>query len=204
MYKGLAILRGTLETFQDSWRSIGIPRLSDKAMEYLSSTYSDREEREIPNWDQYFIQMAFLVSRRSKDAQTQHGCVITDQNCRVIGVGYNSFPKGMPDDLLPNIRPAKYDWMVHSERNALANCIIRPDNGIAYVTGQPCNDCAIAMYQEGIRKFVLAKRHGSALLKDRDASVFEVLTKAGDVELVWIKPEVTALVESMREIKKLD
>ena len=204
MYKGLHILRDTLLTFKNAWHSIGIPRLSDRAMEYLARTYEDYEPRDVTGWDQYFLQMAFLVSKRSKDAQTQHGCVITDSQNRVLGIGYNSYPSGMPDELLPNLRPSKYAWMVHSERNALANCLVRPEGGTAYVTGQPCNPCAMALGQEGVKRFVLAKRHGSHLLNDDDAAVFEIYTKSKGIEITWLEPEVDALVEAVREIKKDD
>ena len=50
-----------------------------------------------PEWDDYFLGIAQVVAQRSHDAQTQHGCVITDANHRIIGVGYNGFPRGMDD-----------------------------------------------------------------------------------------------------------
>jgi len=161
-------------------------KLKGKTLSYISKVSGNNTPVSVPSWDQTFLEMAFLISKRSKDAQTQHGCVITDQENRVIGMGYNSFPKGMPDHLLPNTRPHTYKWMVHSERNALANCVVRPENGIAYVTGQPCQDCAMAMYQEGIRKFVLAKRHGSALLNEDDAACFDILTTVGKIDVKWV------------------
>ena len=91
-----------------------------------------------PSWTDYFLGLAKVISQRSHDIHTQHGCVITDQNNRILGVGYNGFPRGLKDSDLPTSRPEKYSWMVHSERNALSNCVVRPDDGIAYVTGQCC------------------------------------------------------------------
>ena len=54
-----------------------------------------------PNWQEYFIGLAHAVSMRSHDTQTQHGCVITDHNNRILGVGYNGFAKGLDDNVLP-------------------------------------------------------------------------------------------------------
>ena len=121
-----------------------------------------------PEWKNYFLGIAKIVSQRSHDVHTQHGCVITDKDNRILGVGYNGFPKGMDDEKLPTTRPEKYDWIIHAERNALSNCTIRPDNGIAYVTGQCCNDCILALWQEGIKTVVMANGHGTKLF-DKDA-----------------------------------
>jgi dCMP deaminase len=147
-----------------------------------------------PSWNDYFLGLAKVVSKRSHDIHTQHGCVITDQNHRILGVGYNGFPKGLDDDKLPITRPDKYHWMVHSERNALANCVIRPDNGIAYVTGQCCNDCIIALWQEGIKTVYMINNHGT-LLFDNDAqkrfdtfvSMSGMIIQKLDPDLSWIK-----------------
>ena len=84
-----------------------------------------------PSWTDYFLGLAKVASQRSHDIHTQHGCVITDRLNRILGVGYNGYPKNVDDDSLPTSRPEKYAWMIHAERNALANCIVRPDDGIA-------------------------------------------------------------------------
>lgn len=147
-----------------------------------------------PSWNDYFLGLAKVVSKRSHDIHTQHGCVITDQNHRILGVGYNGFPKGLDDTKLPITRPDKYHWMVHSERNALANCVIRPDNGIAYVTGQCCNDCIIALWQEGVKTVYMINNHGT-LLFDNDAqkrfdtfvSMSGIKIEKLDPDLSWIK-----------------
>ena len=103
-----------------------------------------------PSWTDYFLGLAKVASQRSHDIHTQHGCVITDRNHRILGVGYNGFPKGMDDPKLPTSRPEKYCWMIHAERNALSNCVVRPDDGVAYVTGQCCNDCILTCHKVSI------------------------------------------------------
>lgn len=147
-----------------------------------------------PDWQNYFMGLAKVVSQRSHDIHTQHGCVITDHNHRILGVGYNGFPRGMNDTILPTNRPDKYHWMIHAERNALSNCVIRPDNGIAYVTGQSCNDCIMALWQEGVTKVVMAKNHGTVLFDDVAKKRFDFFVKETglsvseiEVDFSWLK-----------------
>ena len=161
--------------------------LSENSQKYLQDVKDKIETVDKPSWTEYFIMMAQLASIRSCDAQTKHGCVITDRMNRILGVGYNSFPSGMPDEILPNVRPHKYKWMVHAERNALANCTLRPENGTAYITGRPCLDCAKSLYQEGVRKMVCLDAHGTHLTDKEDECVFEILCKEGGIEIEWIK-----------------
>lgn len=147
-----------------------------------------------PSWHQYFLGLAKIISLRSHDSQTQHGCVITDQNHRILGVGYNGFPKGLDDSKLPKTRPDKYPWMIHAERNALSNCVIRPDNGIAYVTGQCCNNCVMSLWQEGITQVYMANSHGTHLFDKKEQELFNTFISMSnlkieylDMDLSWIE-----------------
>jgi deoxycytidylate deaminase len=144
-----------------------------------------------PNWHEYFIGLAHAVSMRSHDIQTQHGCVITDSSNRILGVGYNGFPKGVDDSKLPNIRPDKYPWMIHAERNALSNCTIRPENGIAYVTGQCCNDCIMALHQEGIKKVYMRKNHGTFVFDEEHRKRFDLFVQMSQVKIEYIDPDLS-------------
>lgn len=137
--------------------------------------------------------IAYVVAQRSHDIHTKHGCVITDNQNRIIGVGYNGFPKGMSDDILPTSRPEKYDWMIHAERNALSNCVIRPDNGIAYVTGQSCNDCIMALWQEGIETVYIAERHGTKLFDDNAKKRFDFFVENTGLKIIKVKPNLSWL-----------
>ena len=146
-----------------------------------------------PTWTDYFLGLAKVVSQRSHDIHTQHGCVITDQHNHILGVGYNGFPKNMDDTLLPTARPEKYHWMVHSERNALSNCVIRPQNGIAYVTGQCCNDCIIALHQEGIKKVYMINDHGTHLFDEDAQKRFDLFVSMSKIEIFKVTPDLTWL-----------
>jgi dCMP deaminase len=146
-----------------------------------------------PSWTDYFLGLAKVVSQRSHDIHTQHGCVITDKNHRILGLGYNGFPRGLDDKLLPTQRPDKYTWMVHAERNALSNCVIRPDNGIAYVTGQCCNDCIMALWQEGVASVVMANGHGTKIFDDKAKQTFDTFIKMSGLKIEYIDPDLSWL-----------
>lgn len=149
-----------------------------------------------PSWTDYFLGLATIVSKRSHDMQTQHGCVITDAHNRILGLGYNGFPRGLDDAQLPKTRPEKYPWMIHAERNALSNCVIRPDNGIAYVTGQSCNDCIMALWQEGVTSVIMSKNHGTHLFDDNAKSRFDTFVKMSGINIVYIEPNLSWLKEA--------
>jgi dCMP deaminase len=143
-----------------------------------------------PNWTDYFLGLAKVISQRSHDIQTQHGCVITDTSNRILGIGYNGFPRDLPDHLLPNTRPAKYPWMIHAERNALSNCTIRPENGVAYVTGQCCNDCIMALWQEGVRKVVMVQNHGTHLFDENQQKIFNTFIELSGLNIEYCQPNL--------------
>lgn len=146
-----------------------------------------------PDWIQYFLGLAKVISLRSHDIHTQHGCVITDINNRIVGVGYNGYPRGLDDSSLPKARPEKYDWMIHAERNALSNCVIRPDSGIAYVTGQCCNNCIMALHQEGIKKVYMANNHGTVLFDHTQKEIFDTFIKMSGLEIHTINTDFSWL-----------
>ena len=146
-----------------------------------------------PNCTDYFLGLAKVISKRSHDIHTQHGCVITDQQHRILGVGYNGFPKGMNDDILPTGRPEKYHWMIHAERNSLSNCVIRPDNGIAYVTGQSCNDCIMALWQEGVTKVIMSNNHGTVLFDEAAKQRFDFFIQQTNMEIIISTPNLSWL-----------
>jgi len=151
-------------------------------------------------WTDYFLGLALVASQKSHDVHTQHGCIITDSSHRILGLGYNGFPRGLDDNILPRNRPDKYDWMIHAERNALSNCAIRPENGIAYVTGQCCNDCIMALWQEGIKKVVMADNHGTMLFDQKQQNIFDTFVKMSGIEIIKIKPDLSWLTRCISNV----
>jgi dCMP deaminase len=146
-----------------------------------------------PEWTNYFLGLARVVAQRSHDIHTQHGCIITDNHNRILGVGYNGYPRGLDDQALPKDRPNKYPWMIHAERNALSNCVVRPDNGIAYVTGQCCNDCIMALWQEGVSTVYMADNHGTKLFDEDAQARFDLFIKMSRMQVFKTKPDLSWL-----------
>ena len=156
-----------------------------------------------PDWNNYFLGLAFLISSRSRDAETQHGCVIVDDNNIIIGTGYNSHIKGINDALLPNTRPEKYRTMFHAEVNSLLNCSKPPRDckfATAYITGNPCTQCLQSLLQAGIKKLVIAKRQGTKLESaetEKDFNFFieqtKVIVEYIDVNLDWAIDHLTKI-----------
>lgn len=109
-----------------------------------------------PTWNQHFLRMAYEASRRSPDAETQHGAVLADANHRILGVGFNGFVRGADDERLPKTRPEKYAFMVHAEANCILNSQRLDDMSgcTLYVTGHPCVECAKLIAQAGIKRVV--------------------------------------------------
>lgn len=109
-----------------------------------------------PIWDQRFLELASNVGRWSKDPSTCVGAVIVDKLRRVVGLGYNGFPRGVSDNgerLFD--REQKYALTVHAELNAILNAITPVRGATLYVSPLPCcNECAKAVIQSGIRRVV--------------------------------------------------
>jgi dCMP deaminase len=120
------------------------------------------------SWDEYFMEVAVLTSKRSKDPKTQVGACIANTKNHIVGTGYNGFPRGAhnPDCVLfgaDNPFPwdsghhsdpdTKYPYVVHAEPNAILNCYTSDLTGCTmYVTQVPCNECAKLIIQSGIKK----------------------------------------------------
>jgi dCMP deaminase len=102
------------------------------------------------DWDKRFIEAARLFASWSKDPSTQVGAVIVDTEHRIIGVGYNGFPRFIKDDDRLNSRVLKLDLMVHAELNAILNATKSVVGAEIYVTHPPCVKCASVIIQSGI------------------------------------------------------
>jgi len=111
------------------------------------------------SWDEYFMGVAILSSKRSKDPVTQVGACIVNDKKRIVGIGYNGFPRGVDDDQFPWDKNSewinsKYPYVVHAEPNAILNSTVPLENSTLYVTLFPCNECAKLVIQSGIKEVV--------------------------------------------------
>jgi dCMP deaminase len=117
--------------------------------------------RLIPSWDEYYLNICEVVATRSKDPNTQVGCIISGPAHEIRSTGYNSLPRGIRDDVAERLeRPTKYLWMEHAERNAIYNaarCGTPLEGCTIYIEIMPCMDCARAIVQAGIREVVVSR-----------------------------------------------
>ena len=122
--------------------------MSDKRTDYIS-------------WDEYFMAIAKLAGMRSKDPNSQVGSCIVSQDNKILSMGYNGFPRGCSDDEYPwsreeeNPLDTKYLYVTHSELNAILNYRGGSLEGSKlYVSMFPCNECAKAIIQAGIKTLI--------------------------------------------------
>jgi dCMP deaminase len=112
------------------------------------------------SWDEYFMGVSKLSGLRSKDPSTQVGACIVSEDNKILSMGYNGFPSGCSDDDFPWEREGptidtKYPYVTHSELNAILNYRGGSLEGAKiYVSLFPCNECAKAIIQSGIKAIV--------------------------------------------------
>lgn len=141
--------------------------------------------------------LAHLSALRSKDPNTQVGAAIVDENHRVVSVGYNGFPTGVSDDEFPwsregDVLTSKYAFVVHAELNAILNSQRSVRGCTIYVSLFPCNECAKAIIQSGIKKIVYESDKYNGV--DTNIASKRMLKAAG-VELVRISNTISIHVE---------
>lgn len=151
------------------------------------------------SWNAYFMGLALLASKRSKDPNTKVGACIVGKNHHILSLGYNGLPNGCSDDDFPWEREGamldtKYTYVCHSEVNAIMNSNHQDLSGATlYVTLFPCNECSKIIIQSGIKHIVYLddKYH------DMDFSVAarRMLDAAGVTYEHYIKENTTILLD---------
>ena len=122
------------------------------------------------NWDEYFMGIALLTAMRSKDPNSQVGaCIVSPEN-KILSLGYNGMPMGCSDDEMPWEREGaplqtKYMYVCHAELNAILNSAHNNLKGArVYVTLFPCNECAKAIIQSGVKEvYYLSDKYADSL-----------------------------------------
>ena len=135
------------------------------------------------SWNEYFMGVATLASKRSKDPNTQVGACIVDKDNYIVSVGYNGMPLGCSDDEFPWERQGgtldtKYAYVTHAELNAILNSkTANLEGSTVYVTLFPCNECTKALIQKRVGKIVYLddKYHDT----DTSAAARRMLDSAG-------------------------
>lgn len=107
------------------------------------------------NWHTYFFNLINVIKQKSKDPSTKVGCVIVGKNNEVISTGFNGFPIRVTEKPERYVRPNKYFYIEHSERNSVylaARRGVPLEGARIYLQWHPCADCARALIQAGIQE----------------------------------------------------
>lgn len=141
----------------------------------------EKRRKDNISWDEYFMGIAKLSAMRSKDPSTQVGACIVDSNHKIVTVGYNGMPTGIDEDVIPwghgEGLESKYLYVCHAELNAILNS--RDGSALngctCYVTLFPCNECAKALVQAGIKEIVYKDDfHGEQVIYKASRKIFEM------------------------------
>jgi len=143
------------------------------------------------NWSTYFKNIAEQVKLKSKDQLTQIGAVIVGQDNEIVSTGYNSFPRGINDDIPERQeRPEKYFFMEHAERNAIYNAArigVSTKGTTMYLTCDvPCADCTRGIINAGIIRIVLTAGGGAQSTKwDESAKRSLQMFNEANIEVIY-------------------
>ncbi len=151
-------------------------------------------------WDDYFMVQTLWAKVRSPDSSTQCGCIIIDSRGRIVGQGYNGYPRNVDDSKMPQERPEKYPPILHSEENAISNSIGDIEGATLYVTGPPCTHCWAHIIQKGVKRVVYGPITTSSKGAYADAKVGDLnqvvkdMLENQNIEVVKWKPDNSMLI----------
>ncbi len=145
-------------------------------------------------WDEYFMNIAEAVSLKSKDPSSKMGCVIVDQNKRVVSLGYNGLIQGADEAKMTlNERPMKYYFVIHSEMNALLFAHQNLDGCTLYNRVATCENCLKHCLQSGIKRFVYKELRVHSHTTDPKKSMTNIETDEAVIRLLTSMPNVETL-----------
>lgn len=111
----------------------------------------------VPNWHEYFMNIAVAVSLRSKDSITKVGAILVDEKNHIVGTGYNGMKPGIVETSELWERPIKYQYVIHAERNCIEHSPILKESKVRdfhyklYTTMHPCPECAALIAEHPIK-----------------------------------------------------
>lgn len=150
-------------------------------------------ETDRPSKHKYFMDIAHKVKARSHDVQTKVGAVLVSNKYNsILGTGYNGFVSGADDSKLPKVRPEKYPYMQHAEKNLISNLIksggVSTNDSTMYCTTSPCQDCVRFLFQSGITKIIIQDKYRDfhTLKEMQDLQIKESTTPEGYTELSYV------------------
>jgi dCMP deaminase len=162
-----------------------------------------KKRQDYISWDEYFMGVALLSAKRSKDPSTQVGaCIVNDKN-KIVGAGYNGLPTGCHDDDFPwdkegQFLDTKYPYICHAELNAILNNIGMDLHGCKIYTALfPCNECTKAIIQSGIREVIyLSDKYAH----NESFKAAKIMFETAGVTYRKVKSTIQSLVLSYKEV----
>lgn len=119
-------------------------------------------------WDYRFLELAWVISRWSKDPSSKVGAVIVDSRRRIVSTGFNGFARGLVDNVSDMPRDRKLLRTIHAEENALFFAHRSVESCVVYVTHVPCAKCCSKLIQAGIQRIVVAPQDSQFLERWKD------------------------------------
>jgi len=182
----------------------------EKSVETVLAHFGNKPEartrrEDILPWDDYFMGVSILSGKRSKDPSTQVGACIVSSDMHIVGVGYNGFPRGCSDNVFPWARSGekletKYPYVVHAELNAILNSTRESlKDCTIYIDLFPCNECAKAIIQSGIKRVVYL--HDYYKNEAFTVAAKKMFDSSG-IEYAQLKPKQDAITISFEDLKK--
>jgi len=128
-----------------------------------------------PSWNKIWMQMAEIISQRSHHSTFKVGAlIVTSDNTQVLSLGYNGNAAGMSN--VPQSEAPGCSGLLHAEINALLKLDYNnPKDKVMYLTLSPCEYCAKAIINSGIKKVVYKEKYrnneGICLLKSAGVEI---------------------------------
>lgn len=138
-------------------------------------------------WDNRFMELAAHFAGWSKDPSTKVGAVVIDHDRRLVGSGYNGFPRGVLDIAERyEEKFVKYKMVVHAEANSILNAVNSVRDCSLYATKFPCTECAKLIIQQGISRVIAPPLadDGSTWAEDGKFST-QMFREAGIAVYAW-------------------
>ena len=162
------------------------------------------------DWDTYFMSLVYMTAMKSKDESTKNAAIIIGPNNEIRSTGYNSFPRGINDDIIERQqRPLKYKFIEHGERNAIYNAVrigVSTEFCTMYTLGTPCTDCARGIIQSGIKKVIihsLWENINPVMWKD-EAEISSILFTEAGVCLVELEGKIQSEIFGWNRHTKIE
>lgn len=154
-------------------------------------------------WNDYFMNLVYLVAMRSKDENTHVGAVIVRPDNTIVSTGYNSFPMGIKDNIPERqTRPYKYFFMAHAEFNSIILSKTDLRGCIMYTNGIPCSNCGRAIIQAGITKVYYDEEWSNYSNKskwDEEAEATKDMFFEAGIELIPLKVNLIKIYKQINE-----